>query len=65
MAQVVAFPAFAPRTSRRQNTIDRADGEVVFGKIIVFTGVWHERVESGEASKKPGKTRRPKADPRL
>ena len=60
MAQVVAFPAFAPRTSRRRNTAGRADGEAVFGKIIVFTGVWHERVDNGETREKSKKTTKPK-----
>lgn len=61
MAQVVAFPAFAPRTSRRSKTVCRADGDGVFGKVIVFTGVWHERVETGEVRKKPKKAKKPKA----
>jgi len=62
MAQVVAFPAFAPRTSRRSKTSSRADGDSVFGKVIVFTGVWHERVEAGDVRKKPKKkARKPKA----
>jgi len=61
MAQVVAFPAFAPRTSRRKKMVGRADGDSVFGKVIVFTGVWHERVEAGEIGKKTKKARKPKA----
>lgn len=44
MAQVVAFDAFAPRIARRAEPANRANGETVFGKVIVFTGVWHERV---------------------
>lgn len=51
MAQVVAFPAFAPRTALSV----RADGDRSTGKIIVFTGVWHERVENDENRPKPGK----------
>jgi len=61
MAQVVAFPAFAPRTSRRAKSVCRADGDGVFGKVIVFTGVWHERVDAAEKRKKPKKVRKPKA----
>jgi hypothetical protein len=52
MAQVVTFPRFAPRTARRRKSVTGVDGASVFGKIIVFTGVWHERVESA-AKRKP------------
>ena len=48
MAQVVAFDAIAPRIARQPRTANRANGETVFGKIIVFTGVWHERVDPPE-----------------
>lgn len=48
MAQVVAFPTFASRTSRRSKNVCRANGDGGFGKVIVFTGVWHERVETRE-----------------
>jgi hypothetical protein len=61
MARVVAFPASAPRTSRRDKSVCRVDGDGVFGKVIVFTGVWHERVDTGEARKKPKKARKTKA----
>jgi hypothetical protein len=60
MAQVVAFPAFAPRTNRRKSTTCRADGDSVFGKVIVFTGVWHERVEKDAVCEKPKKVTKPK-----
>lgn len=61
MAQVVAFPTFAPRTSRRSKTVGRADGDGVFGKVIVFTGVWHERVDAPQTRKKQKRAKKPKA----
>lgn len=48
MAQVVAFDAFAPRIARRTEMEKRANGDSAFGKVIVFTGVWHERVAPSE-----------------
>lgn len=59
MAQVVAFQAFAPRTARGRKTAKRADGDSVFGKVILFTGVWHERVDNIDPSKKAKKARKP------
>mgnify|MGYP000138506902 FL=1 len=60
MAQVVAFDAFAPRIARRQKTANRANGDSVFGKVILFTGVWHERVERSETVKDAKRVRKPK-----
>ncbi len=61
MAQVVAFDAFAPRIARRRKAADRANGDSVFGKVILFTGVWHERVEQARASENARKkARKPK-----
>ncbi len=60
MAQVVAFEAFAPRIARRQKSATRANGDSVFGKVILFTGVWHERVERSETVKETNRARRPK-----
>ncbi|WP_223477126.1 hypothetical protein [Oricola indica] len=60
MAQVVAFPSFAPRTARRPKTVRRVDGDSVFGKVIVFTGVWHERVDGEDLPEAPKKRRKPK-----
>ena len=60
MAQVVAFETFAPRIARRRKTAKRADGDSVFGKVIVFTGVWHERVERNGSTDSGKKARKPK-----
>lgn len=53
MAQVVAFPAFAPRTAPVKKKI-RSDGDDCFGRVIVFTGVWHERVGQKASNKRQG-----------
>lgn len=60
MAQVVAFPAFAPRIARRPSTAGRANGDGGSGKVIVFTGVWHERVDAFATREKRAKVTKPK-----
>lgn len=61
MAQVVAFQTFAPRIARQRKTVTRANGDKAFGKVIVFTGVWHERVDEPDppvTEKKASKPRK-------
>lgn len=60
MAQVVAFEAFAPRIARRRSTENRANGDNAFGKVIVFTGVWHERVDRSAPAETRKKAIKPK-----
>jgi hypothetical protein len=52
MAQVVTFPHFPPRTARRSAQEEQADGDENKGKVIVFTGVWQERVTASTPKKK-------------
>ncbi len=52
MAKVVAFPSIAPRTAPDEKTVLRADGETT-GDILVFTGVWHERVNNPKPVSNP------------
>lgn len=60
MAQVVAFQTFAPRIGRRPRAAG-SNGDGVSGKVIIFTGVWHERLgneragQGAQAVKKPGR----------
>ena len=54
MADVVTFPFIAPRTGRKKQTAVRADGDTKHN-VVVFTGVWHERVNNPKRQKNTGK----------
>lgn len=60
MAQVVAFPAFVPRTDPAARRASRKDGDGRFGKVIVFTGVWHEQTGRKDAAEGPEEASEPK-----
>ena len=52
MGQVVPFPSNASRTARRMTEFTGAD-EDGKEKVVMFTGVWHERVERRKTAKRP------------
>lgn len=42
MAQVIAFPKSSVRSSAQRTPREPGDRAGFIGKVVIFTGVWHE-----------------------